>query len=119
APWRLNEFRDRFPGRAEMIAYAEENGIPVTASAEKSYSMDRNLLHISYESGVLEDPWYDASAEASKDMYLLSVSPEDAPDQPEYLELEFEQGNCVGLNGQRLDPLGVMEKLNELGGKHG
>src|SRR5690606_21087535 len=61
----------------------------------------------------------DASAEASKDMYLLSVSPEDAPDQPEYLELEFEQGNCVGLNGQRLDPLGVMEKLNELGGKHG
>ncbi|WP_178023387.1 argininosuccinate synthase [uncultured Paenibacillus sp.] len=119
APWRLSEFRDRFPGRAEMIAYAEANGIPVTASAAKPYSMDRNLLHISYESGVLEDPWFDASAPENKDMFLLSASPEDAPDQPEYLELEFEQGNCVALNGERLNPLAVMEKLNELGGKHG
>lgn len=119
APWRNEEFRNQFPGRAEMIAYAEEHGIPVTASAAKSYSMDRNLLHISYESGVLEDPWFDASAPESKDMYLLSVSPEDAPDQPEYLELEFEQGDCVALNGEKLSPLQVMDKLNELGGKHG
>ncbi|KKO54986.1 argininosuccinate synthase [Paenibacillus sp. DMB20] len=119
APWRIEEFRNKFPGRAEMIAYAEEHGIPVTASAAKSYSMDRNLLHISYESGVLEDPWFDASAPESKDMYLLSVSPEDAPDEPEYLELEFEKGNCVALNGESLNPLQVMEKLNELGGKHG
>ncbi|ANY74088.1 argininosuccinate synthase [Paenibacillus ihbetae] len=119
APWRLEEFRNSFPGRAEMIAYAEAHGIPVTASAAKSYSMDRNLLHISYESGVLEDPWYDASAEASKDMYLLSVSPEDAPDEAEYLELEFKQGNVVALNGEAMSPLQVMEKLNELGGKHG
>ncbi|MNW49412.1 Argininosuccinate synthase [compost metagenome] len=119
APWRLSEFRDRFPGRAEMIAYAEANGIPVTASAAKPYSMDRNLLHISYESGVLEDPWFDASAVENKDMFLLSASPEDAPDQPEYLELDFEQGKCVALNGESLNPLGVMEKLNELGGKHG
>lgn len=119
APWRIEEFRQSFPGRAEMIAYAEAHGIPVTASAAKSYSMDRNLLHISYESGVLEDPWYDASAEASKDMYLLSVSPEDAPDEPEYLELEFKQGNVVALNGEAMSPLQVMEKLNELGGKHG
>lgn len=102
-----------------MIAYAEAHGIPVTASAAKSYSMDRNLLHISYESGVLEDPWFDASAEDSKDMYLLSVSPEDAPDEAEYLELTFEQGNVVALNGESLSPLQVMEKLNELGGKHG
>ncbi|WP_068778992.1 argininosuccinate synthase [Paenibacillus sp. GM2] len=119
APWRLNEFRDRFPGRAEMIEYAEANGIPVTASAAKPYSMDRNLLHISYESGVLEDPWFDAAAPENKDMYLLSVSPEDAPDQAEYVELDFEQGNCAAINGEQLSPLGVMEKLNELGGKHG
>ncbi|MEC0206267.1 argininosuccinate synthase [Paenibacillus lautus] len=119
APWRIEEFRNSFPGRAEMIAYAEAHGIPVTASAAKSYSMDRNLLHISYESGVLEDPWFDASAEDSKDMYLLSVSPEDAPDEAEYLELTFEQGNVVALNGESMSPLKVMEKLNELGGKHG
>ena len=87
-----------------MIAYAEAHGIPVTASAAKSYSMDRNLLHISYESGVLEDPWFDASAEDSKDMYLLSVSPEDAPDEAEYLELTFEQGNVVALNGESMSP---------------
>ncbi|MNN43155.1 Argininosuccinate synthase [compost metagenome] len=68
---------------------------------------------------MLEDPWFDASAIENKDMFLLSASPEDAPDQPEYLELEFEQGKCVALNGERLNPLGVMEKLNELGGKHG
>ncbi|MBY0163261.1 argininosuccinate synthase [Paenibacillus lautus] len=119
APWRIEEFRNSFPGRAEMIAYAEAHGIPVTASAAKSYSMDRNLLHISYESGVLEDPWFDPSAEDSKDMYLLSVSPEDAPDEAEYLELTFEQGNVVALNGESMSPLQVMEKLNELGGKHG
>lgn len=119
APWRLEQFRADFPGRAEMIAYAEANGIPVTASAAKPYSTDRNLLHISYESGVLEDPNFDASAESNKDMFLLSVAPEDAPDQPEMLELEFEKGNCVALNGQSMTPLEVMEKLNELGGKHG
>ncbi|PAD73628.1 argininosuccinate synthase [Paenibacillus campinasensis] len=119
APWRLEEFRNQFPGRAEMIAYAEAHGIPVTASAAKPYSMDRNLLHISYESGVLEDPWFDASAEENKDMYLLSVSPEDAPNEPEYVELEFKQGNVVAINGEALTPLQVMEKLNELGGKHG
>ncbi len=119
APWRLEQFRADFPGRAEMIAYAESHDIPVTASAAKPYSTDRNLLHISYESGVLEDPNFDASAEDNKDMFLLSVSPEDAPDQPEMLELEFEKGNCVALNGQKLTPLEAMEQLNELGGKHG
>jgi argininosuccinate synthase len=119
APWRLEQFREQFPGRAEMIAYAEKHGIPVQATAAKPYSMDRNLLHISFESGMLEDPWFDASAESNRDMYVLSVSPEEAPDQPEYLELNFEQGNCVGLNGVPMTPLEVMEKLNELGGKHG
>ncbi|ANS76078.1 argininosuccinate synthase [Paenibacillus yonginensis] len=119
APWRLQEFRDTFPGRAEMIAYAESHGIPVTASAAKPYSTDRNLLHISYESGVLEDPWFDASAPENKDMFLLSVDPEDAPNEPEYIEIEFAQGNAIALNGEPLEPLRMMEKLNELGGKHG
>jgi argininosuccinate synthase len=119
APWRLEEFRNQFPGRAEMIAYAEANGIPVQASASKPYSMDRNLLHISYESGVLEDPWFDPSAPENKEMFLLSNAPEDAPDQAEYLELDFLKGDCVALNGEALTPLQVMEKLNELGGKHG
>ncbi|MCM3128259.1 argininosuccinate synthase [Paenibacillus provencensis] len=119
APWRMEEFRNQFPGRAEMIAYAEQHGIPVTASAAKPYSMDRNLLHISYESGVLEDPWFDASAPENREMFLLSSSPEDAPDEAEYLDLEFDKGNCVALNGEQLSPLEVMEKLNELGGKHG
>ncbi|MEK4004068.1 argininosuccinate synthase [Paenibacillus sp. FSL H3-0333] len=119
APWRLEEFRNQFPGRAEMIAYAEANGIPVQASAAKPYSMDRNLLHISYESGVLEDPWFDPSAPENKEMFLLSSAPEDAPDEAEYLELDFLKGDCVALNGEALSPLQVMEKLNELGGKHG
>ncbi|TBL73029.1 argininosuccinate synthase [Paenibacillus thalictri] len=119
APWRLDEFREQFPGRAEMIAYAEKQGIKIQASASKPYSTDRNLLHISFESGILEDPWFDPSADSNKDMFVLSVAPEDAPDQAEYVELEFEQGNCVGINGDHMDPLTVMEKLNEIGGKHG
>jgi argininosuccinate synthase len=119
APWRIEAFREQFPGRAEMIAYAEKHGIPVKATASKPYSMDRNLLHISFESGMLEDPWFDASAESNRDMYVLSVSPEEAPDEPEYVELEFEAGNCVAINGERMTPLQVMGKLNELGGKHG
>src|SRR5580693_9110317 len=77
APWRQERFRQQFPGRAEMIAFAEKNKIPVAASAKKPYSMDRNLLHISFESGILEDPWMDASAPELKDMYKLSVDPED------------------------------------------
>src|SRR6059058_2521951 len=83
APWRQERFREQFPGRAEMIAFAEENKIPVQASAKKPYSMDRNLLHISFESVILEDPWFDASAEKSREMYVLSVSPEEAPDKAE------------------------------------
>lgn len=119
APWRLEQFRDQFPGRAEMIAYAEAHGIPVQASAAKPYSTDRNLLHISFESGILEDPWFDPSAESNKGMFVLSVSPEDAPDQPEYVELDFTQGDCTAINGVPVTPLEAMEKLNELGGKHG
>src|SRR5213076_3091211 len=72
APWRQDRFREQFPGRAEMIAYCEAKGIPVQATAKKPYSMDRNLLHISFEAGILEDPWYDASAEKAREMYVLS-----------------------------------------------
>lgn len=119
APWKMDDFRKEFPGRAEMIAYCRDQGIPVEASLTKPYSMDRNLLHISYEAGVLEDPWYDPTTPENKGMFKLSVSPEDAPDKAEYVELEFEQGNCVAVNGQRLSPAGVMKTLNKLGGKHG
>lgn len=137
APWREERFRQEFPGRAEMIAYAEAHGIAVTATVAKSYSMDRNLLHISFESGVLEDPWFDASAPEMRDMYKLSVSPEDAPNEPEFIDLEFERGNCVAVTlgggravvpsdsgadsatSSRMSPLQVMRTLNKIGGKHG
>ena len=92
APWREERFRKQFPGRAEMIAFAKSNKIPVQASAKKPYSMDRNLLHISFESGILEDPWFDASArESARACTSFTVSPEDAPDKPEYVELDFER----------------------------
>ena len=119
APWREERFRKQFPGRTEMIAFAKANKIPIEASAEKPYSMDRNLLHISYESGVLEDPWFDASSKEMRGMYKLSVAPEDAPNEPEHVDLVFENGNCTGVNGKELSPLGVMQTLNKLGGKHG
>src|SRR5215211_2757114 len=140
APWRDSRFRDQFPGRAEMIAYCDEKRIPVQASAKKPYSMDRNLLHISFEAGILEDPWFDASAEKARDMYVLSVSPEEAPDKAEYAELVFERGLCTGIgfhdldrvlhdlgatadydeaNHASLNPLLVMRVLNKLGGRHG
>ncbi|HEY5297879.1 MAG TPA: argininosuccinate synthase [Verrucomicrobiae bacterium] len=120
APWRDAAYRNEFPGRAEMISYCEQKKIPVQASAKKPFSMDRNLLHISYEAGILEDPWFDASDLKNKNYFTtLSVFPEDAPDKPEFVELEFEKGNCVAVNGKKLNPLGVMKILNKLGGKHG
>ena len=140
APWRMAEFREQFPGRAEMISYAEKEGIPVQASASKPYSMDRNLLHISFESGILEDPWYDGSIDELKSMYVLSVSPEDAPDVAEYIQILFEKGNIVGLqfdgieeaitdhnlkslgtkgDYQILSPYTVMILLNMIGGRNG
>src|SRR6478609_153857 len=81
APWREEDFRNQFPGRSEMIRYCDRHKIPVQASAKKPYSMDRNRLHISYEAGMLEDPWLDASAPEHKQMYKLSISPEDAPNK--------------------------------------
>src|SRR5881296_1573648 len=113
APWREERFRKQFPGRKEMIAFAKKNKIPVEASAEKPYSTDRNLLHISYESGLLEDPWFDANAKKMRGMYKLSVAPEDAPDEAEHVDLGFEGGNCIKVNGKRLSPLVVMQTLNK------
>src|SRR5437763_3700780 len=107
APWRDASFRKQFPGRAEMIQYCADKKIPVEASAKKPYSMDRNLLHISYEAGILEDPWLDAFAPEHRGMYKLSVSPEDAPNKPEYATLDFVKGDCVAVNGKKLNPLGV------------
>ena len=119
APWRIEAYRNLFPGRAEMIAYCAKHKINVQASAKKPYSMDRNLLHISYEAGILEDPWFDAFAPKNKDMFRLTVAPEDAPDRPEIVELEFLRGDCVAVNGKKMSPLEVMLKLNALAGKHG
>ena len=119
APWREERFREQFPGRAEMIAYCAAHKVNIEASAKKSYSMDRNLLHISYESGILEDPWFDAFAPSNKEMFKLSASPEDAPDKAEIVTLDFVQGNCVAVNGKELSPLGVMKLLNKIGGRHG
>ncbi len=97
APWRMDEFREQFPGRAEMIAYAEKHNIPVQASAEKPYSMDRNLLHISFESGMLEDPWFDRKRRRERGYVSCSAFHRKMRRiKPEYVELEFEQGNCVG-----------------------
>src|SRR5450631_3737343 len=114
APWRDARYRSEFPGRAEMIAYCDKKKIPVQASAKKPYSTDRNLLHISYEAGILEDPWLDAFAPQHKGMFRLSKSPEEAPDKAEYVTLEFEKGNCVAVNGKPLGPLAVMRTLNKL-----
>jgi argininosuccinate synthase len=120
APWRDARYRNEFPGRAEMIAYCDAKKIPVQASAKKPFSMDRNLLHISYEAGILEDPWMDASDLKYRGSFTtLSVFPEDAPNKPEYVTLDFVKGNCVAVNGKKLSPLGVMKTLNKLGGKHG
>jgi argininosuccinate synthase len=120
APWRDARFRNDFPGRAEMIAYCAKKRIPVQASAKKPFSSDRNLLHISYEAGILEDPWMDAGDRKYRGSFTtLSVFPEDAPDKPEFVTVDFVKGNCVAVNGRKLSPLGVMQLLNKLGGKHG
>lgn len=119
SPWRMDVFRNAFPGRREMIDYCAEHGINVEASASKPYSMDRNLLHISYEAGILEDPWFDPTTPDNKDMYKLTVDPEDAPNKAQYIDLEFEKGDCVAVDGQSMSPAQVLKTLNAVAGKHG
>ena len=111
APWREWEFK----GRADLVAYAEAHGIPVPVTKAKPYSTDANLLHISYEGGILEDPW----SEPPHDMFKLTVNPEDAPDQAEYVEVEFERGDAVAINGERLGPAALLERANEVAERHG
>lgn len=111
APWREWSFRSR----RELLDFARKHGIPVPVTEARPYSSDRNLLHISYEGGILEDPW----AEPPEDMFTLTVSPERAPDRPEIVEIDFERGDPVAINGKRLSPAELLAKLNELGGKHG
>ena len=113
APWRNPDWP--FKGRADMIAYASSKNIPVPVTAEKPYSMDRNLVHVSYEGGILEDPW----REPYNDMFRLTVAPEQAPDRPEYIEIEYSVGDPVAINGERLSPARIIERANEIGGRHG
>ena len=111
APWREWDLRSR----ADCIAYAEERGIPVPVTKEKPYSMDANLLHISYEGGVLEDPWVGPP----KGMFSMTVDPEDAPDQPQYVTITYEKGDPVAVDGVELDPAALLTKLNQIAGAHG
>jgi len=113
APWRDPAWK--LTSRSKMIEFANRRGIAVSVTAEKPYSTDRNLLHVSYEGGVLEDPW----KAPYEDMFLLTVSPEKAPDQPEEVEIDYEGGNPVAVNGKRLRPAALLADLNTLGGKHG
>jgi argininosuccinate synthase len=111
APWREWEFKSR----DHLIAYAGKHGIPITSTAEKPYSMDRNLMHISYEGGILEDPW----AAPPEEMFLLTRNAKDTPDVPEELEIHFQDGAAVRLNGDKLGPREMIERLNKIAGKHG
>jgi argininosuccinate synthase len=111
APWREWDLNSR----TALEEYARQHDIPVPTSKKFPWSSDRNLLHISFEGAILEDPW----AEAPEEMYALTVRPEDAPDQPEYVEIEFRGGDPVAVNGERLAPAALLARLNEFGGKHG
>jgi argininosuccinate synthase len=104
-----------FDSRGSMIDYAEKHRIPVTSTKEKPYSSDRNLLHISHEGGVLEDPW----VEPKEDMFVLTVSPQAAPDTVTYLEIDFEKGNPVAVNGVKMSPAKLLHSLNETAGANG
>ncbi len=111
APWRHWDIRSR----EDALEYAAAHNVPVTATAAKIYSLDGNLWHLSHEGGVIEDPWQEPPADA----YGLTVAPEDAPDQAEYVTVSFEQGWPVAVDGQRLEPVPMVEQLNALAGKHG
>ncbi len=111
APWRIWDLNSR----AKLVAFAKENNIPVPVTKKNPYSSDENLLHISFEGGILEDPWN----EPDEDMFKLTVSPEKAPDTPTYIEIDFEQGTPVAIDGERLSPVALMSKLNTLGGANG
>jgi argininosuccinate synthase len=111
APWREWPFKSR----SDLIAYAQQHKIPITATKEKPYSMDRNLMHISYEGGILEDPW----AEPPPEIFILTCSPEAAPNKPAYVEIDFKAGVPISVDGEPLSPASLLDRLNLLGGEHG
>jgi len=111
SPWKIWDFK----GREDLIRYAKQKGISTPVTREKPYSSDRNLLHISFEGGILEDPW----REPSEDMFVMSVSPQNAPDRVSYVEIDFESGNPVAVDGEKLSPANLLKRANELGGKNG
>ena len=111
APWRIWDFK----GREDLIDYARKKNIPVPVTKEKPYSSDRNLLHISFEGGILEDTWN----EPDEDMFVMSVSPERAPDRPTYIEIDFKSGDPVAVNGKAMSPAAILSTLNSLGGENG
>jgi argininosuccinate synthase len=111
APWRTWDLNSR----SKLFAFAEEHGIPLPITRDKSYSMDANALHISYEGQELEDPW----EEPRDDMFLWTVSPEQAPDSPEYVEIGYEAGDPVSLNGEKLSPYELLIELNKIAGRNG
>src|SRR6266567_3195172 len=111
APWREWEFG----GRTDLIAYAEAHGIPVSATIDKPYSTDRNLMHVSYEGGILEDPW----SEPPENIFQMTRSPQDANDEPQYLEIGFQKGEPVSVDTEQLAPVALLSRLNEIGGAHG
>lgn len=111
APWREWDLKSR----KALIDFAKKRGIPVPVTQDKPYSSDRNLLHISYEGGILEDPWLEPDSR----MFTLSVNPETAPDEAEVIEVDFERGDPVAVNGERLSPANLLYRLNKMGGKHG
>ncbi|HEB68942.1 MAG TPA: argininosuccinate synthase [Desulfobulbus sp.] len=110
APWRIWDLNSR----KKLVAFAKEHDIPVPVTKKNPYSSDENLLHISFEGGILEDPWN----EPDEEMFKLSVSPEKAPDTPTYIEMEFEHGTPVAIDGERLGPVELMTRLNTLGGQN-
>lgn len=116
APWRIGEFRRAFPGRAEMIAYCENHGIPVKASSAKPYSSDENVLHISYEAGELES--LDVSGVRIVE-FGMTVSPQQAPDESHRLTIDFQRGIPVAIDGRTMGPLDLVQTLNRIGGAHG
>ena len=116
APWRIQKFRDAFPGRTEMLEYCEQKGIPVKATARKPYSSDENCLHISYEAGDLEDPEVDGQTVID---FGMTVSPQQAPDQEEKVTIGFESGVPVSVNGGNLSAAALVETLNKIGGRNG
>jgi argininosuccinate synthase len=111
APWREWDMKSR----SDLVAFAQKHGIPVPVTRAKPYSCDRNMLHVSYEGGILEDPW----TEPDSEMFIMTADPQNAPDEPEIIQIDYEKGDPVAVDGRRMSPAGLLQHLNKIGGKHG